>query len=99
MIEFRIHNKTKEEQAQIRDMLCKALRGWKAFVDSEVAVTDTDETDHEPVTHLVMGKNPPEPNEDVVVIDIAARDIRVTLGTIPLVKKDNDMPVFYVEKG
>lgn len=99
MIELRIHNKTKEEQAQVRDMLCKALQGWKAFVNSEVAVTDTDETDHEPVTHLVMGKNPPEPNEDVVVIDIAARDLRVTLGSFPLTVEDSNMPIFYAEKG
>ena len=99
MFELRIHSKTKEDQAQVRDMLCRALRGWKPFVDTEVAVTDTYETDHEPVTHLVMGKNPPEPNEDTMAIDVAARDLRIILGTFPLTKTDSNTPVFYDEKG
>jgi len=75
MIELRIHHRNNEEQATMRDELCRSLVGWKPFIDSEVAVCDIGSDDPEPITHLVLGPNPTGDNEPVVVLDVKAEDM------------------------
>ena len=77
MIELRIHHKSIEEQAVMRDNLCKSLVGWKPFIDSEVAVCDTTSDDPEPITLLALGPKPTKSDETVVVIDVRAEDLQV----------------------
>lgn len=85
MIELRIHHRNSEEQAAMRDELCKALVGWKPFIDSEVAVCDTGSDDPEPITRLALGPNPTKADELVVVLDVKAEDLQsyVESGGVP----------------
>lgn len=97
MIELRIHHRNSEEQATMRDELCRSLVGWKPFIDTEVAVCDTGSTDPEPITRLVLGPNPTNDGELVVVLDVKAEDMMCHTAEYVL-PKGYPIPKMYDEK-
>ena len=71
MVIIRIHHKSAEEQASMRDDLCRAMVGWSSFINNDVIVSDTTDADPEPVTTFGIGPDA----DNSIIFDVKAEDM------------------------